>query len=537
MVAEAPPENTAFVRKRAMLLDDRLSTGKDTTLALSIDELAGLPHLRLAVRAGACGTAEKVAWAQASDLDAPWDWATGGELLMKNGRTLPPTAAGQVALLRSLAEHDIAGLVIGMDPDTPPLHTEAIAVADELRLPVLSAPYSVSFAAIGRAVADASKADEGHRLALTERVYNTIRRSVAQPRGDAMRQLARDLACRLAVVDADTGQSVLDGAEPVPAELRDEVVKEVNHRGGALPGVVHLDIDGARAQLVEVPDEDPTVLVTYGFRAAPPDIVLLAHIATAAALLLAQQGIRREHQRRIGGELLAHLVDGRLDNDEGHRQLADRGLSADRCVLLAVDGGSPSGEQYVHLSLDRRTIPNLLLRRAGRLYALVPQGEEAIDVLHRRLGEAALIGVSDPLGSPGRAAAALREANWAVRDAVNSSDGVSHYAQAMLFSVLRDVDEAQLLVDRVLGALLRYDAERSTDLTNTLDTFLRCGRSWQLTAALARIHRQTVVYRIRRVEEITGRDLSLTAHIAEMWLALRARDLVADPASTARSPV
>lgn len=77
--------------------------------------------------------------------------------------------------------------------------------------------------------------------------------------------------------------------------------------------------------------------------------------------------------------------------------------------------------------------------------------------------------------------------------------------------------------------MLRYDAERSTDLTNTLDTFLRCGRSWQATAAVTRIHRQTVVYRIRRVEEITGRDLSATAHIAELWLALRARDLVADP--------
>ena len=454
-------------------------------MALSMDELVEMPHLRLAVLAGASGTAETVTWAQASDLGTPWDWATGGELLMKNGRTMPTTADGQVALLRGLAEHDIAGLVIGMDPATPPLHAGAVAVADELRLPVLSAPYSVPFAAIGRAVADASKADEGHRLALTERVYNTIRRSVAQPlRGDAMRQLARDLACKLAVVDADTGQSVLDADEPLPADLRDEVVEEVKRRGGALPGVVHLGIEGMRAQLVEVPDEDATVLVTYGFRAAAPDVVLLQHIATAAALLLAQQGIRREHQRRIGGELLAQLIDGRLDDDEGHRQLTERGLSADRCVLLAVDGANPSGEQYVHLSLDRRGIPNLLLRRVGRLYALVPHGDEAIGVLHRRLGAAALIGVSDPLAAPTRAAAAQREANWAMRGAANSPSGVSHYAQAMLFSVLRDTDEAQLLVDRVLGALLRYDAERSTDLANTLDTFLRCGRSWQATAAV-----------------------------------------------------
>ena len=43
------------------------------------------------------------------------------------------------------------------------------------------------------------------------------------------------------------------------------------------------------------------------------------------------------------------------------------------------------------------------------------------------------------------------------------------------------------------------------------------------------MHRQTVVYRIQRVEEITGRRVGETATIAEFWLALRARDLLAVP--------
>lgn len=497
-------------------------------MALTIDELVDVAHLRLRVRAGALGLQEVVTWAQASDLDQPWEWTTGGELLMKNGRSLPPTPAGQVALLRGLAEHGIAGLVIGMDPETPPLHRDAVAVADALPLPVLSAPYSIPFAAIGRAVADASKAEEGRRLALMERVYTTIRRSVAKPaRGDVMRQLGRDLACRLAVVDAESGDPVLDGADPLPADLHAAVAAEVSRRGGALPGVVHLEVAGDRAQVVEVPDEEPTVLVTYEFRAAPPDIVLIQHIATAAAVLLAHQGIRREHQRRVGGELLAHLIDGRLDDADAHRQLAERGLAPQRCVLLAVEGGSPPGERYVHLSLDRRHIPNLLLRRAGLLYALVPADGDAAKVIQRRLGRGALIGISDPLQSPDRAAAALREALWAVRDAANAPDGVSDYANAKVFSVLRDADEAQLLVERLLGPLLRYDAEHGTELVDTLDVFLRCGRSWQQAAALVGIHRQTVIYRIRRVEQITGRDLTATGHIAELWMALRARDLVA----------
>ncbi len=496
----------------------------------SVGDLLATPHLRLELRAGQAGIDKRVIWAQTSDLDRPWEWMTGGELLMKNGRTLPPTAAGQEALLRGLADSDISGLVLGIDPDTPPLTSAAMTLADALALPIVVAPYSVGFAAIGRAVAEANTVDEVRRLTVTERVYTMIRRSVLEPSSKApLRQLARDLACKLAVLDADTGHTVLDGPDWVPEPLVRELVTEVQRRGGMLPGVVHLSVGGARAQVVEVPDEEPTVLVTYGYRASPPDIVLLQHIATAVAVLLAQKGIRREHDRHVGGELLAELLDNRLDEVDASRQLSHRGLSAASCVLVAIRDGSERGKQNVHLSLDRRKIPNLLLETSNLLYALLPESDEGIELLRRRLGGDATIGVSDPLVTPSRMQAAAREANWAVRDAEATSSRLTRYADATLLSVLRDTEEAQIVVDRVLGALLRYDADHGTDLTKTLDIFLACNRSWQQASVTTGVHRQTVVYRIRRVEEITGRSLSVTAHVAELWLALRAHDFVTAP--------
>jgi DNA-binding PucR family transcriptional regulator len=38
-------------------------------------------------------------------------------------------------------------------------------------------------------------------------------------------------------------------------------------------------------------------------------------------------------------------------------------------------------------------------------------------------------------------------------------------------------------------------------------------------------HRHTLRYRIRRVEELTGRDLSRARDRIEFWLALRGREL------------
>jgi len=83
-----------------------------------------------------------------------------------------------------------------------------------------------------------------------------------------------------------------------------------------------------------------------------------------------------------------------------------------------------------------------------------------------------------------------------------------------------------VLVSRILAPLLRHDAEQGTDYVNTLRVFLRVDRSWQDAAAGLHIHRQTLGYRIRKIEQITGRGVTRTDHIAEWWLALRARDLL-----------
>ena len=104
-------------------------------MAYRVADLVDTPHLRLQVRAGAAGLDQPVAWAQTSDLEEPWSYLAGGELLMKNGQTLPESSRGQTALIRSLAEKGMCGLVIGLDAATPELTTAATTLADDLHFP------------------------------------------------------------------------------------------------------------------------------------------------------------------------------------------------------------------------------------------------------------------------------------------------------------------------------------------------------------------------------------------------------------------
>ena len=496
-------------------------------MAYRVRDLLDTPHLRLTLKGGGRGLDTPVTWAQTSDLEEPWSYLAGGELLMKNGQTLPESPRGQTALIRAVAENGMCGMVIGLDAATPALTPAALDLADSLGFPIMVVPYSVGFASIGRAVADAAGSG---RVAVTERVYNVIRQSVNNPGpANVLAQLERDLSCRIAVLDASTGTVALEASEPAPEDLRRVITTEISGRRGAIPGVLHVSAGTERALVVEVPDEEPTVLATYAFRGPTTDLVHLQHLASAVAVLLAQQNARREHERRLGAEVMGQLCDGRMSDREGDRELGERGLDPATCCVVAADGVSAASERQLHLGLGRRSVPHLLLRRATLLYALMPVTEWALDVLAQRLGGQATLGISEPLSRVSRAPTAVREATWAVRAAVTTSSRTARFADATMFSVLREPEEARVVVDRVLGRLIDYDATHSSDMVATLDTYLRCERSWLQTAKELGLHRQTVVYRMQRVEEITGRRIADTGTLAEFWLALRARDLLALP--------
>jgi Purine catabolism regulatory protein-like family/PucR C-terminal helix-turn-helix domain len=82
----------------------------------------------------------------------------------------------------------------------------------------------------------------------------------------------------------------------------------------------------------------------------------------------------------------------------------------------------------------------------------------------------------------------------------------------------------------LLSPLLDYDAGHGTELVRTLRVFLDCSGSWTRAAETMFVHVNSLRYRMRRVEELTGRDLGSLADQAALLLALR----LADPAVPAR---
>ena len=89
-----------------------------------------------------------------------------------------------------------------------------------------------------------------------------------------------------------------------------------------------------------------------------------------------------------------------------------------------------------------------------------------------------------------------------------------------MLSALPD-DVRRSFVEHVLAPLLDYDRRTDAGLTDTLREFLATGGSWNRTAESLHVHLNTVRYRIKRVEELLGRDLSSTSDRLDVYLALQ----------------
>ncbi|MDR7303553.1 PucR family transcriptional regulator [Haloactinomyces albus] len=498
-------------------------------MGITVGELLEIPHLRLRLHSGASGLSSEVSWTHTSDLPAPWEWLTGGEMLMTNGMSFPQRAEDQEALIHHLVEAGASALAIGERMYCPPLRRRIAQISDQLRFPILWIRYPLPFVAISRSVAEATLLEQSQRLIKTQRIYDAIRRTTSQgsDHADFLEALRRELGCDVHLLHRESGKpwypdaGALDPAAASAVGTRETTPRRLT--GGAFSAPL---ADGREVLLVDVPTHEQAALMVIRNHTVTLDAILLQHAATVAALELSQTQLVLEQRRRFGAELLNQLLDGRMDPTVGQRQLTDLGLDPSHLVLVAAHSSEEGRMRELHIALWRRDVPHVCRHRSGRVQALVPDTAEIDQVLTSALGREARIGISRPISLVSRLPEASRESTWSLGIADRTDTSVVRYGDAAPWVGLSNIADAQSLIDRVLRPLLDHEAEHTIGLVETLDSFLSNQRSWQRTAAALHVHRQTVLYRIRKIEEITSRNLSETGDISELWLALRALELV-----------
>ncbi|MDX3451186.1 PucR family transcriptional regulator ligand-binding domain-containing protein [Streptomyces sp. ME02-8801-2C] len=136
------------------------------------------------------------------------------------------------------------------------------------------------------------------------------------------------------------------------------------------------------------------------------------------------------------------------------------------------------------------------------------------------------IGVSAPVHSAEGLRGALEEARHARRVAAARpgrvcAAGHQELASHVLLLPFVPDDVRRAFTARLLDPLRDYDRRHRAELIPTLEAFLECDGSWTRCATRLHLHVNTLRYRVGRIEQLTGRDLSRLEDKLDFFLALR----------------
>jgi sugar diacid utilization regulator len=491
-------------------------------------------------------------------LDAGWK-ATSGPCEKSEVRTdleaqfaILSDAGGAVAIqnegwgwafpLRSL-EGDFGYLVVGTDQEPPRsaqfmlrvlaqqtgialanarVHTRERAAADDLR---------IANGALAKTVAALERSTAIHDRLTQVAVAGEGREGIA-------RALCELTGFPIAVEDRYGNLCAWSGPErPDPYPKDEPAVRERMLDAALLQGEPVRD--GDRVLAVARPSEDlvgAIVLLDPEGKAGEHENVALEHGATVLGMELARLQSLAETELRLGRDLVEELLGG---TDEQNALARARALGYDlerphRVVLVEGHHGSHDGETFFHAvrrAARDHGIGSFLSARAGAVVVLSdidqPWSDFRSSVLAELPGGRCRVGVGGVCGRPSEFPRSHREAQLALRmqDALDTGDQATTFEQLGIYRLLaqvEDVESVEQLVRHWLGPLLDYDSSKPAELVSTLSQYLECGKSYEATAKALAVHRSTLKYRLQRISDISGHDLSDADTNFNLQLATRA---------------
>jgi sugar diacid utilization regulator len=248
-------------------------------------------------------------------------------------------------------------------------------------------------------------------------------------------------------------------------------------------------------------------------------------------------------------DLLEHLLAGEMPTRGPLVAAAQaHGIAADARMLVAAavtvnagDADAPHVGSAAIACAGLHDAKTLVVVRQTEIVAILVLGADAdpcrlcdrVDALQRRLrseGIALAMGVSTVAAGVGELPRAYQEAHVAL-SGVADEGGVEALARLTPFDylALHADDTARRLVDPRLRAFLEDDRGRGGGLTETIRAVAAADLNLRVAAERLQVHPNTAQYRLRRIEERTGRNPRRIADLLDLLVAIALDDALAAP--------
>lgn len=489
-----------------------------------------LPALSLTLRAGARHIDRPVRWVAVSELADPTTYLEGDELLLTTGLRLED--ADWAAYVERLVRAGVSGLGLGVGLTHQRMPAALVSAAEGAELPLLEVPEPTPFMAVSRAVSDLLAAAEYEAVTHAVEAHRDLTRAALAPEGAAsvVARLAASLGADVLLLDA-AGRLVHAAPREATrwAERLAPEADRLRERGPRSSAAFAVDDVQVVMQPLAPAGRVRGFLAVAGAGRFDAADVALVNVGVALVSLALERSAGTDTARReLRSALLALLADGIPAERLPVAGVGWAELLAGPVRVLVADGPEPDLLALLEEveEGDPRTGWRGAARYDGRVVVLqsavtsqAPTSQESAAALAAS-GSAVSWGISDvvPVAQIGDG---LRQARRAL--AAAGPGGVRAFGDLARDGVvgLVDAEAGRGFADALLGPL---ESRERGDLVASVRAWLAHHGQWDAAAASLGVHRHTLRYRMRRVEELLDRSLDDPDLRAELWVALAVRD-------------
>src|SRR4051812_46372049 len=360
----------------------------------------------------------------------------------------------------------------------------------------------------------------------------------------------------LAHVLDSIANDALDPSEKQTAELRRMLARRP-HQGVALPSIQHAfrvfceHVYNELSVVSSSERQEELMAVIRGGRVLMRFADVVIGIVTQA-YLDEMEDVRGDREI-VSRSLLDSVLAGRSSSPSTRRDARILGIDliAQNVVVVAR---APVGEAQRPrtLRVAAKALRKELLRqldhgrglvgiRESEVVCLCPapsplDGRRAADAAHTAAAALDELGMSIGVSSwhahaeeiPGAYAEAREAADIAIRTGVRNR--AVAYDDVLVDHVLRENENAARVIAAALGPVREYDTRRNTQLIASLRAYIDANFSITRAARVMHIHSNTLLYRLQRIRELTGRDPRNPRDVVFLALSLRLdEEPAADP--------
>lgn len=548
-------------------------------MAVTVEDLLQLafpPGSR--VVGGRAGLYREVSWARSLRPRPPaFEALEGGELALLSSAHLSLLQESMTLsyVIARLGEVGVAAVGVLGEIDRQGAET-----ADTLEIPLIQLPPGTSLTEVERA-AIATVVD---RQAELQHRASEIHRQLAQltfeERGlQAVAERLAEISAKSVAIEDDQFRLQYGAAGPsLPSpeglDLRagrsriEEWIRTVP-LSGAQPPVGRFSLPGSPYSRFVAPIPTRDGVAGYLSLIAPEseltelDRLAAGRGAAVCAVEVAKEAAIGEAEARVRGDLLDQLLSEGLEGDQAvlgkARRLGYDPSLPSLVLAFRVETRDRSGpvvsvpgtdrvrrqlESVLRAETTRREAKSLVAPRGTSVVAIVPivgvfserAAKEMAEGMRSRAqatleGCSVAVGVGRPTISGTTLAVAHKEAEGAlgIGIRIHGPSSTTYFGDLGILRLLAQIaslSELESFREEMLGKLETHDRKAGGELLKTLEALFQCHGNLSRTAEQLSLHRNSLLYRLQRIGEISGHDLEDPETRLSLQVALKVRQLL-----------